>query len=64
MPLISSFYGVLIYIYHEVNSKHNIPHFHAKYNEYEGVYDFAGNLIEGDLPKKKGEISGGMVYYT
>ncbi len=56
MPLISSFYGILIYIYHEINSQHNIPHFHAKYNEYESVYDFEGNQIEGDLPKKKGKL--------
>ena len=47
MPLISQFYGILIYIYKEVNSKHHEPHFHAKYAEYEGVYDFKANLIEG-----------------
>ncbi len=56
MPLISSFYGVLIYIYHETKSKHNKPHFHAKYGDNEGVYDFEGNLLEGDLPKKKAKL--------
>ncbi|MFI3140830.1 MAG: DUF4160 domain-containing protein [Clostridia bacterium] len=56
MPLISSFYGILIYIYREINSKHNIAHFHAKYNEFEAVYDFQGNLIEGNLPKNKAKL--------
>jgi hypothetical protein len=53
MPIISQFYGILIYIYKELNSKHHIPHFHAKYAEFEGVYDFKANLIEGELPHKQ-----------
>jgi hypothetical protein len=56
MPLISQFYGVLIYIYKELNGKHNIPHFHAKYAEFEGVYDFKANLLEGDLPFKQRKL--------
>ncbi|WP_409969869.1 DUF4160 domain-containing protein [Bengtsoniella intestinalis] len=56
MPVLSSFYGILIYIYREINSKHHMPHFHAKFNEFEGVYDFEGNLIEGNLPKKKAKL--------
>ena len=56
MPIISQFYGILIYIYKELNAKHNIPHFHAKYAEYESVYDFDGNLIEGDLPRKQSKL--------
>ncbi len=56
MPIISQFYGILIYIYKELNSKHNLPHFHAKYNEYEAVYSFEGNLIEGLLPPKKAKL--------
>jgi hypothetical protein len=51
MPIISQFYGILIYIYKEICRQHNLPHFHAKYAEYEGVYDFEGNLIGGELPK-------------
>jgi hypothetical protein len=52
MPLISQFYGILIYIYKELNSEHHVPHFHAKYAEFEGVYDFKANLLEGELPPK------------
>lgn len=53
MPIISSFYGVLIYIYREINGKHHVPHFHAVFAEYECVYDLEGNIIEGELPNKK-----------
>ena len=53
MPIISQFYGILIYIYKELGGKHHLPHFHAKYNEFEGIYDFEGNLLEGDLPYKQ-----------
>lgn len=56
MPLISQFYGILIYIYREVNSQHNLPHFHAKFAEYEAVYDLEGNLLEGELPIKKAKM--------
>ena len=56
MPIISQFYGILIYIYREVNSKHNLPHFHAQYAEYESVYDFEGNRIEGELLRKQTKL--------
>ena len=56
MPIISQFYGILIYIYKETGGRHHIPHFHAKYSEFEGVYDFEGNLIEGNLPRKQGKL--------
>jgi len=56
MPIISQFYGILIYIYMEIGVQHNIPHFHAKYAEHEGVYDFDGNIIKGGLPKKQNKL--------
>jgi len=56
MPVISQFYGILIYIYKEINGKHHFPHLHAKYAEYEGVYDFEGKLIEGGLPRKQNKL--------
>ena len=56
MPLISQFYGILIYIYKELGGKHHLPHFHAKYGEFEGVYDFDGNLVEGGLPRKQSKL--------
>ena len=35
MPIISQFYGILIYLYRELNGQHNIPHIHAQYGEFE-----------------------------
>jgi len=56
MPIISHFYGILIYIYKETGGRHNMPHFHAQYAEYECVYDIEGNIIEGILPKKQSKL--------
>ena len=56
MPIISQFYGILIYIYKEISGKHKLPLLHAKYAEFEGVYDFEGNLLEGNLPKKQNKL--------
>jgi hypothetical protein len=53
MPLISSFFGILILIYTEDGGKHKLPHFHARYAEHEGVFDLEGNMLEGELPKKQ-----------
>lgn len=53
MPLISSFYGILIYIYKELGGHHNKPHIHIKYNEYEASMEFNGSIINGNLPPKQ-----------
>jgi len=56
MPLISQFYGILIYIYKETGGQHNVPHFHAKYAEFRAVYDLDGNLVKGELPPHKSKL--------
>jgi len=56
MPIISSFYGVVIRMYSEPNSPHKLPHLHAEYQGTEAVYDFNGNLIEGELPTSKARL--------
>lgn len=53
MPIISMFDGIKIYIYVERDGKHNTPHIHAYYGESSLVVDFDGNIIEGQLPRKK-----------
>ena len=53
MPLISQFYGILISMYKEEFVKHNLPHFHAYYAEFEAVFDLEGQLLEGNLPNKQ-----------
>lgn len=56
MPTLSMFYGILIKMYKELGGKHNIPHIHAEYGDYEAVYSFKGNLIEGSLPNKQKKL--------
>lgn len=54
MPTISIFYGIIIYMFFYDNKKHNIPHIHAAYGEYNAVFSIAdGMLLEGSLPKNK-----------
>lgn len=48
MPLISSFYGILIYMYWQ---DHAPPHFDAIYGEFEAQIDIATlEIINGSLP--------------
>ena len=50
MPVVSSFYGILIYFYFE---DHNPPHFHVKYNEFKAVIEINTlGVKEGKLPPK------------
>lgn len=50
MPVIARFYGILIKMYFR---EHGIPHFHAIYGEYNGVFDLDTlEMMEGDLPNR------------
>lgn len=50
MPEISRFYGIVVKMYFS-KSEHGIPHFHAIYGEYVGVFSINPlEMIEGDLP--------------
>jgi len=50
MPIIARFYGILIKMYFK---EHGVPHFHAIYGEFNGVYDIQNcEIIEGDLPAR------------
>lgn len=45
MPCVSRFFGISIYFYY---NDHNPPHFHAKYQGQDGVFEIATlALIEG-----------------
>lgn len=47
---IARFFGIIIKMYFS-QSEHGMPHFHAIYNEYNGVFDIQTlEMIEGDLP--------------
>jgi hypothetical protein len=48
MPRISYFHGITITMYRE-ETHHRRPHFHARYGEYKASFDFAGEIIIGEL---------------
>jgi len=52
MPVIARFYGILIKMYFS-QSEHGVPHFHAMYGEYNGVFAIETlEMMVGDLPKR------------
>ena len=54
MPLISSFYGVLIYIYWLDTRQHHLPHIHALYAGDEAVFGIDnGDVVDGILPRRQ-----------
>ena len=53
MPLISSFFGILIYMFKEKNSPHNLPHVHAVYSGEKMSISADGEILAGKLPRKQ-----------
>jgi len=54
MPAISTFYGIIIYMYFLDDKQHKLPHIHAKYQDFEVVIGIPqGEVIDGSLPKSK-----------
>lgn len=50
MPRISSFYGILIYMYYR---DHAPPHFHAIYGEHEATVAIeTAEVLDGQLPRR------------
>lgn len=50
MPIIARFYGIIIKMYFK---EHGVPHFHAIYGEFNGVFEIQTlEMIEGDLPNR------------
>ena len=50
MPTISTFFGILIRMYH---NDHAPPHFHASYQGFEALIRIDdGSVLQGALPKK------------
>jgi hypothetical protein len=48
VPVIARFYGITVKMYFR---EHGVPHFHAVYGEFNGVYEVTTlEMIEGDLP--------------
>lgn len=54
MPIISMFYGIIIYMYALDTKQHNLPHLHVEYQGKEAVVVIpSGEVIAGDLPTNK-----------
>lgn len=53
MPFITTFYGIIITMYY---NDHNPPHFHARYGEHKALFNFNGEVIEGNFPKKQSKL--------
>jgi len=49
MPKISEFYGIIISMYWFDTQKHKKPHFHARYQGVEAVFELDGTPLEGTL---------------
>lgn len=56
MPVISQFYGIVVQMFFQEDGQHHLPHIHIMYNEYNSVYDFDGNRLEGKIPKKQEKL--------
>lgn len=56
MPLISSFYGILIYMFKELQSPHNKPHIHAVFAGEKLSIAFNGDILAGNLPRKQQKL--------
>jgi hypothetical protein len=62
MPIIANFYGILMKMYFK---EHGIPHFHALYAEYNGVFEIESlEMIEGDLPNRAQRVVKEWLSYT
>lgn len=49
MPILSRFYGVVIFMNYR---DHSPPHFHARYQEQEVIVEIASGLVRGTMSKR------------
>jgi len=54
MPVVSAFYGLIVYLYYKDNKKHRKPHIHVWYQDNEAVLSVPeGEILEGFIPPNK-----------
>lgn len=54
MPVISTFYGLIVRLYFYDNEKHHLPHIHVEYAGDEATFDIeTADLLSGRLPIPK-----------
>ncbi len=49
MPVISTFFGIIIRMFYD---DHNPPHIHVEYQGRKVLVDFRGNILKGDLQSR------------
>lgn len=53
MPVLRTFYGIIVRMYKENGNRHNVPHIHAEYSGDEVVVALDGTVIEGKIPASR-----------
>jgi shikimate kinase len=54
MPALSTFYGIIVYMYFMDNKQHNLPHIHVKYQGQEVIVSIPeGEVLEEKIPPSK-----------
>ena len=53
MPVLSSFYGIIVRMYNENGTRHHLPHLHAEYSGEEVVVALNGTVLEGAIRESK-----------
>ena len=54
MPALSTFYGIIVYMYFMDNKQHHLPHIHVKYQGQEVIVSIPeGEVLEGSIPSSK-----------
>lgn len=57
MPEISRFRGIIITMYYGDPARHSVPHFHAKYGEYQASFTIQPvSWLAGVMPRRQMQI--------
>jgi len=57
MPVVSMFYGLIVYMYFLDNKQHHLPHIHVEYQGKECIIAIpGGEYLEGSLPSSKAKL--------
>ena len=54
MPAVSSFYGIIVYMYFFDTDRHHKPHIHAQYSSQEVLIEIPnGEVLSGEIQRNK-----------
>ena len=57
MPILSTFYGIVVRMYFFDDKQHHVPHVHAEYAGSQAVFGIAsGEVLAGALPSGKSRL--------